>query len=95
MPHESRYLDCCDCDRSFPFSVAQQRLYAEMGYDQPTRCPGCRRSMEKSRRAVPTVEVRPQQYPLDAEAPRTEDPIRSVPMEPLRYSAWSTERAAR
>ncbi len=94
MSHESRYLDCCDCDRSFPFSIAQQRLYAEMGYDQPTRCPGCRRSMEKSRRPVPTAEVRSQQYPLNTEAPRTENRIRSVPMESLTYSAWNTERAA-
>jgi Probable zinc-ribbon domain len=58
MPHESRYLDCCDCDQSFPFSIAQQGLYAELGYDQPTRCPSCRRSMEKSRRPVPDGEIR-------------------------------------
>jgi len=58
MPHESRYLDCCDCDQSFPFSIAQQGLYAELGYDQPTRCPSCRRSLDRSRGLVPTVEVR-------------------------------------
>jgi hypothetical protein len=92
MPHESRYVDCSDCDQFFPFSIAQQQLYAEMGYDQPRRCPSCWRSMEKSRRPV---EAPSQQHPLNAEAPRIENRIRSVPMEPLMYSAWSTERAAR
>ncbi|TMG04355.1 MAG: hypothetical protein E6I03_01430 [Chloroflexi bacterium] len=96
MPHESRFLDCCDCDQSFPFSIAQQRLYAAMGYDQPKRCPACKRSIEKSRGPVAAVEVHSQQqYPLNAVAPRTENRIRHGPMEALMYSAWSTEQAAR
>lgn len=53
MVYDSRYLDCCDCSQSFPFSIAQQTLYAELGYDQPRRCPNCRRSLEKSRRRIP------------------------------------------
>ena len=52
MGYESRFLDCCDCNRSFPFSIAQQGLYAELGYDQPVRCPTCRRSLESSRRPI-------------------------------------------
>jgi len=74
MPRESGFLDCCDCDQSFPFSIAQQHLYAEMGYAQPKRCPACKRSIEKSRDPVSAVEVRSQQqYPLNAVAPRTEN----------------------
>ena len=58
MPRESRFLDCCDCDQSFPFSIAQQHLYAAMGYDQPKRCPACKRSIEKSRGPVSVVSLR-------------------------------------
>jgi len=57
MGYEATYLDCCDCEQSFSFSIAQQALYAELGYDQPGRCPGCRRSLEKARRPLPTVSV--------------------------------------
>lgn len=58
MRYEATYLDCCDCSQPFPFSTAQQALYAELGYDEPGRCPGCRRSLEKARRPIPTVSVR-------------------------------------
>jgi len=57
MRSESRYLDCCDCNQSFPFSIAQQGLYAELGYDQPTRCPTCRRSLEDSRRPISAIPI--------------------------------------
>jgi len=46
MGHETTHLDCCDCSQPFPFSIAQQALYAELGYDQPRRCPTCRRALE-------------------------------------------------
>jgi len=47
-----RHLDCCDCDQSFLFSSEDQGLSAELGYDQPTRCPACRRALETLRRSI-------------------------------------------
>jgi Probable zinc-ribbon domain len=49
MSFQARDLDCCDCDQSFPFSSVEQGLFHELGYEQPRRCPACRRSLEKSR----------------------------------------------
>jgi hypothetical protein len=49
MAYDSSFLDCTDCGQPFPFSIAQQALYAELGYEWPRRCPNCRRSLENSR----------------------------------------------
>ena len=58
MGFQAKSLNCLDCKQLFPFSSEEQGLCAELGYDQPGRCPGCRRSLEKSRRPVPAVAVR-------------------------------------
>jgi hypothetical protein len=50
MLHLARSLDCLDCQQSFPFSSEQQGLCAELGFDDPNRCPGCRRALENLRR---------------------------------------------
>jgi hypothetical protein len=51
MGYLARDLDCWDCDQSFRFSVEEQGLGAELGFDDPRRCRSCRRSLENSRRA--------------------------------------------
>lgn len=51
MTYLARNLDCCDCNLSFAFSVAEQGLGAELGFDDPRRCRSCRRLLEDSRRA--------------------------------------------
>ena len=55
MAYQARNLNCGDCHQAFPFSIEQQRLCAELGFDQPGRCPACRRSLENSRRTVSTT----------------------------------------
>jgi hypothetical protein len=58
MGQQARNLDCRDCDRFFAFSPEEHGLCAELGYDQPSRCPACRRSLETLRRAIrPTAFV--------------------------------------
>lgn len=47
----ARNLDCFDCDQSFPFSVDEQSLGVELGFENPRRCRSCRSSLEDSRRA--------------------------------------------
>jgi len=46
-----RSLACCDCNLSFAFSVDEQGLGAELGFENPRRCRSCRSSLEDSRRA--------------------------------------------
>jgi hypothetical protein len=55
MAYHPRSLNCGDCRQPFPFSIEQQTLSAELGYDEPGRCPACRRSLEISRRPVPVA----------------------------------------
>ena len=51
MGYLARNLDCCDCNLSFAFSVDEQGLSAELGFENPRRCRSCRSSLEDSRRA--------------------------------------------
>ncbi len=44
-------LVCQDCGHSFPFSIAEQAFYAERGFRQPARCPGCRAQRRAERHA--------------------------------------------
>ena len=51
MRYLHRDLDCCDCNLSFAFSVDEQGLGAELGFENPRRCRSCRSSLEVLRRA--------------------------------------------
>jgi hypothetical protein len=55
MAYQPRDLNCGDCRRRFLFSIEQQRLCVELGFDQPIRCPACRRRLENSRRTSASV----------------------------------------
>jgi Probable zinc-ribbon domain len=52
MVYKTTHVDCSDCGQPFPLSVAQQALYAELGFDQPRRCPTCRQSLDNLRRRI-------------------------------------------
>ena len=45
---ESKIIKCIQCDSEFEFSVASQLEYEVRGYDEPKRCPECRRRKSKS-----------------------------------------------
>jgi len=51
MGYLARNLACSDCNLSFAFSVDEQGLGAELGFENPRRCRSCRSSLEDSRRA--------------------------------------------
>jgi len=36
-----RTLMCPDCNRGFSCTIEEYRLYEELGYTRPTRCPMC------------------------------------------------------
>ena len=43
----SIYLTCIQCDDDFEFSANEQKLYDDRGFDEPRRCPACRRHKAK------------------------------------------------
>lgn len=40
---ETKVIECIQCAAEFEFSVQDQRRYAQKGYDEPLRCPECRK----------------------------------------------------
>ena len=52
MGYLARNLACCDCNLFFAFSVEEQGVGAELGFENPRRCRSCRSSLEDSRRAI-------------------------------------------
>ncbi len=57
MAYQATHLNCGDCHHPFAFSIEEQRLCAELGFDRPARCPACRLSLEVARRPVPAASV--------------------------------------
>mgnify|MGYP002519285483 CR=1 FL=1 len=39
---ENKVIRCQDCYNKFFFTVKQQQMYAEKGWQDPIRCPDCR-----------------------------------------------------
>jgi Probable zinc-ribbon domain len=62
MGYLARNLNCYDCKQSFPFSVEEKGLGAELGFDDPRRCKSCRLSLEKARRAFRDDTLPPLQW---------------------------------
>jgi hypothetical protein len=44
---ESKWIVCIQCDSEFEFDTEDQIRYAEKGYDEPQRCPACRKHKTK------------------------------------------------
>lgn len=44
-----RTLTCRDCGQAFTFTAGEQAFYAERGYSEPQRCPGCRATRKAQR----------------------------------------------
>jgi len=42
MIEENEIIICKDCGKSFPFTVSEQKFYAEKGFALPKRCKFCR-----------------------------------------------------
>lgn len=37
-------IECVECGTTFPFSVAEQKIYAKRGWHRPKRCEACRQA---------------------------------------------------
>ncbi len=40
---KSRFMECVQCDAVFEFTAKEQERCRQMGFDEPRRCPECRK----------------------------------------------------
>lgn len=45
-----RTLVCKDCEKEFIFTEGEQEFYTERGFEEPKRCPECRKARKQQRR---------------------------------------------
>ena len=44
---KDKKIICQDCDKSFIFSIKDQKFYERMGFSAPIRCKECRKKRKK------------------------------------------------
>jgi CxxC-x17-CxxC domain-containing protein len=49
MEFEDRELTCSDCGETFVFSARDQEFFESKGFQEPKRCPQCRRARKAQR----------------------------------------------
>jgi uncharacterized protein with PIN domain len=54
MTMENKTITCIQCEREFEFTVNDQLRYEKMNFDEPRRCPDCRK---KKLRGVDFQEI--------------------------------------
>lgn len=48
--NQEKYIKCRDCGREFVFTTGEQKFYAERQFDNPVRCPECRKAKKARER---------------------------------------------
>ena len=55
MSFSEKSLQCSDCAKTFPFTVAEQEVFASKGFtNHPKRCPSCRQERKTRQLATGT-----------------------------------------
>ena len=50
MAYSEKSLTCCDCGKTFPFTVEEQEFFASKGFtNEPKRCSSCRSAKRAER----------------------------------------------
>jgi CxxC-x17-CxxC domain-containing protein len=49
MDYEDRDLTCSDCGETFVFTARDQEFFSSKGFQDPKRCPQCRRARKAQR----------------------------------------------
>jgi DNA-directed RNA polymerase subunit RPC12/RpoP len=44
MTMENKIITCIQCEKEFEFSIHDQLRYEKMNFDEPRRCPDCRKN---------------------------------------------------
>jgi hypothetical protein len=47
MEMKDRLITCIQCENPFVFTAAEQARFSASGFDQPKRCPECRKKKDK------------------------------------------------
>ena len=45
---EDMLITCIQCENEFRFSIEEQQKYQLLGFDEPQRCPDCRKNKSKT-----------------------------------------------
>ena len=45
---ETKIISCIQCEREFEFPPAEQKYFKDKGFDDPKRCPTCRRNKTRA-----------------------------------------------
>jgi DNA-directed RNA polymerase subunit RPC12/RpoP len=44
MTMENKIITCIQCEKEFEFTIHDQLRYEKMNFDEPRRCPDCRKN---------------------------------------------------
>jgi uncharacterized protein with PIN domain len=44
---QDKIISCIQCNEPFLFSAEESKRFSALGFDEPTRCPECRRKKSK------------------------------------------------
>lgn len=47
MDMKDKLITCIQCENPFVFTAAEQTRFAASGFDQPKRCPECRKKKDR------------------------------------------------
>ena len=47
---ETKLITCIQCENEFEFTAVEQQYFQDKGFDDPKRCPACRRHKSRSDR---------------------------------------------
>lgn len=50
-------LLCKDCQENFQFSEGEQKFYADKGFPEPIRCPGCRKIKKDNNKNKTVLQI--------------------------------------
>ncbi|MBC8392020.1 MAG: zinc-ribbon domain containing protein [Deltaproteobacteria bacterium] len=45
---EDMVIICIQCENEFRFSIEEKQKFQLLGFDEPQRCPGCRKNKSKT-----------------------------------------------
>lgn len=45
---ESKFITCVQCENEFEFTAGEQKYFRDKGFDDPKRCPVCRRHKSRA-----------------------------------------------
>ncbi len=47
---QDKIITCIQCNQSFVFSAEENHRFSALGFDEPTRCPDCRKKKSKGKK---------------------------------------------